>query len=765
MNDYSLKLNFKVSTALKSIIGRDLINDRFIAVFELVKNSYDAGANNVVIKFENLYTDKAKIIISDDGCGMSLEDIEEKWLFVAYSEKKHIHRDKSDYREKIKRQVAGAKGVGRFSCDRLGAELIIKTKPLRQNNASQVIIDWNAFEVDDTQEFVEMDVEHEYIANLDNNNPKGTVLVISKLREVWKRSDLLTLKRSLMKLVNPSLDANDDEFNIEIVCMDEKENDKKFSNERDIVNGFIKNDILEKLNIRTTNIQVKISEDSSTITTILNDRGEFVFEIKEVNEEYNLLKNIDFSIFYLNRSAKSNFTNSMGVQSVNYGSIFIYKNGFRIYPYGEPGNDIFDIDRRKAQGYNRHLGTRDLIGTIQILGENNDFTETTSRDGGFINTPAVEQLSAFFKEKVSKTLEKYVVDTIDWGDPTKEDWDKGVEQGLMPKDVVDKIVLHFADFARRGEILSVRYSDNILNYINAVKEQSLEGSISKLEKVAIRTNNSALIDLAQKVKTDAEKLKKQKQEAEKEVEIIKTDLKKAQKEINIRKKQVYFLKNAGEKNTDYLLGGMHSILRGSDGLKKDVRALSVKLYSEYPNISNEIKELISSINLKTQKIRKLSDYGISGNFSLKSDRIKDDIAGFIKQYIEVLTTSEIKSSVESKENRPYICSFNATSIGMIIDNIASNSVKATATRLHIHIQDDDNYIYISFKDNGKGIDTSVTDTNNLFELGFSTTQGGFGMGLYHVKKMLQTMNGTITVNSDCTSGFELIVRLRNEHRI
>jgi len=752
------ELNFKISTALKNTIGRDLINDRFIAVFELVKNSYDAGANNVVIEFENIYSDSARIIISDDGHGMSLNDIKNKWLFVAYSEKKHIKEN--DYRHNIRRHVAGAKGVGRFSCDRLGSELILQTKPSRQKDASQIYIDWDDFELDDQQQFMEIKIEHKYVKS---QKKCGTELIISNLRELWKRNDLLMLKRSLMKLINPSLGNEDDEFNISIVCKEELENDKSQSAERDQVNGLIKNDILEKLNIKTTSIHIKLSGDGNTITTTLNDRGEFIFEIVEKNNDYKLLKDIDFSIFYLNRSAKFQFTSSMGIQPVNYGSIFVYKNGFRIYPFGQPGYDIFDIDRRKQQGYRRYLGTRDLMGRIQILGENMDFTETTSRDGGFIHTPAVEQLAVFFKEKVIKTLEKYVVDTIIWGDPTREDYDRGKEQGLMPKDVVDKIVLQFADFARRGDIISVRYSDNIIEYINNVKEQSLDGSISKLEKIGVRTNNDALISLANKVRNDANKLIKQKDEAEQEKEAYKVDLEKAKNEIDIRKKQVYFLKKASDKNSEHLLGGMHSILRGSDGLKKDIRALSNKLYSDYPDISQEVMELISSINLKVQKIRKISDYGISGNFSLQSDRLKDDIGGFIKQYIDVLTTSEIHTVVSIREDKPYICSFNATSIGMIIDNVASNSVKASATQLIISIWDDIKYIYISFKDNGKGLNKSISNTDNLFELGYSTTKGGFGMGLYHVKKMLQSMNGTIRVNQENNSGFELIARLKNEH--
>ena len=118
------KLEFKVSSGLKDIIGRDLITDDFIAVFELVKNSYDANAKNVFIEFEN-----NKIIISDDGDGMSIDDIKDKWLFVAYSSKKQ-NDDEDDFRDKIqkRRHYAGAKGIGRFSADRLGDDLVLTTK-------------------------------------------------------------------------------------------------------------------------------------------------------------------------------------------------------------------------------------------------------------------------------------------------------------------------------------------------------------------------------------------------------------------------------------------------------------------------------------------------------------------------------------------------------------------------------------------------------------------------------------------------------------
>ena len=70
--------HFKVSSALKNIIGKDLITDDFVAIFELVKNSFDANAKRVDVVFEKTLSDDGRIIISDNGKGMDLKDIEEK---------------------------------------------------------------------------------------------------------------------------------------------------------------------------------------------------------------------------------------------------------------------------------------------------------------------------------------------------------------------------------------------------------------------------------------------------------------------------------------------------------------------------------------------------------------------------------------------------------------------------------------------------------------------------------------------------------------
>ncbi len=321
-------LKFKISSALKDIIGKDLITDDYIAVFELVKNSFDAYASRVDIYFEDLYGDNPTIRIKDNGKGMDLDDLINKWLFVAYSAKKDGTEDENfDYRDTIyqNRVFAGAKGIGRFSCDRIGKYLKLETTKKKKGSKTEVILtDWSKFERDLKDEFVDISVKHETKKKRESH---GTTLEITGLRSHWDRHMLLTLKASLAKLINPGRGKGEQQFKIYIHASEEKERDNVASNYYDIVNGEVKNFIFEALELKTTQIISTISEDGELLLTKLKDGGSLIYSIEEKNP-FSLLGDIELSLFYLNRSAKITFSKRMVIATRNYGNVFFYKNGF-----------------------------------------------------------------------------------------------------------------------------------------------------------------------------------------------------------------------------------------------------------------------------------------------------------------------------------------------------------------------------------------------------------------------------------------------------
>ena len=335
------QLNFKVSSGLKNIIGRDLIINDTVAIFELVKNSFDAEAKKV-----QLYFDEERIIVIDDGHGMTHEDLLNKWLFVAYSEKRKQNQN-IDYRHSVKNKVyAGSKGVGRFSCDRLGKILKLQTIHKDDFKHNEILdIEWDKFESNDLERFEAIKVYNnsnskfilnniEYSFDLFNQfsltqslelPTHGTIIEIKDLREKWNRKKLLDLRNSLAKLINPFQQKND--FEIIIYAPHELKQDKKelesakaIDDYIPVINGPIKNFIFDTLESKSTHLEVRFTDNGNSITSTLIDRGELIYKIKEYND-YALIKDSDFSasIYYLNTAAKMTFKRRMGVSSVSFG--------------------------------------------------------------------------------------------------------------------------------------------------------------------------------------------------------------------------------------------------------------------------------------------------------------------------------------------------------------------------------------------------------------------------------------------------------------
>ncbi|MFJ3315935.1 ATP-binding protein [Herbaspirillum huttiense] len=193
---------FKVDAKTVLTLGRNSIKDATTAVVELVKNAYDADADRVdlSIKSEEAF---GTIIISDNGHGMSADDIENAWLRIGFSGK--VLDTKSPYFE---RRKTGEKGIGRLSADRLGEVLQIKTKK-NESPSTGLIVDWNLFEMPGQE------IGQIKLRELSNCTPKtppskyrpdtqsGTELTITKLRQVWSADDIEKLHHELTLLLPP----------------------------------------------------------------------------------------------------------------------------------------------------------------------------------------------------------------------------------------------------------------------------------------------------------------------------------------------------------------------------------------------------------------------------------------------------------------------------------------------------------------------------------------------------------------------------------
>src|SRR5690606_4822978 len=375
-------------------------------------------ADYVKIVFNN-----NEIIIADNGKGMSMADLKKKWFAVAYSAKKDGSEDIDIKREshlnnlKSRRFYAGAKGVGRFSCDRLGGSLELITSKVDFDQTYKIEVDWSGFEKDAQQSFGSIQIPFEQIETkkyFPDNSNHGTILRIHNLNTKWDAKKLIELRRSLEKWINPF--SKESSFKIEIEAKEVIEA-AKASRKNLKINGVIDNSILKVFDLKTTQIDVKIKND--LITTKIIDRGTLIYHIEEPNPHENIIDDLEINLYFLNRSAKINFGKLMDIEPVNYGNVFLFKNGFRVQPYGNVGDDSWDLDNRKQQGYNRFLGTRDLFGKVDLITENfNEFKEVSSRDGGLVETKGKEILFEIFKDKAFLRLERYVAGVL-WGEAFK----------------------------------------------------------------------------------------------------------------------------------------------------------------------------------------------------------------------------------------------------------------------------------------------------------------------------------------------------------
>lgn len=797
---------FKISSSLKDLIGKDLITNDFVAVFELVKNSYDAYAKKVVIQFE-----EDRITIADNGKGMTYNDLINKWLFLGYSAKKDgtedsIEDKQQSYRDNIVRHYSGAKGVGRFSCDRLGKKLTLITKNNFSSTTEKLFVNWEDFERDQKKEFSEISVSHEstlVIPPFPDNKKTGTVLVIEGLHDgEWPREKILKLKQSLEKLINPF--AEIDNFTIEIICKKELIKDNEVRNnasyyDKDVVNGEIKNSISKILTLKTTSIDVSLKD--TEIISALKDRGRTIYKIREKNDSFPKLTNVDIHLYYLNKSAKDAFTRLMGIHLVNYGSIFLFRNGFRVLPFGMEGDDSWKLDYRAQQGYNRFIGTRDLFGRVDIqTSQVDDLKEVSSRDGGLIETEASKQLMDLFSV-VHKRLERYVVGVL-WGEgflrkeyfktaELAQKYRKDLQNEEKVSDNSDFLLSSIGSKIDFIQLIKTLINDKNIDILefdqdlsnifeNADELQSLNTQfIDDATDLAVKTGNKELIAIFSETKARIARLEKEKklaedraENAEKERDLAIDEAQKSEIRRSLAENRAYAAEAQNEELSESLEQAKTENLFLSSDVRYDVRQLIAlqhhvtistgHIHSFATNAIDAINESrfdfakkhIEKIIYEAAKVETVSNFVSKARFNTKTKKIYNDLVLFINEYLANVYSGKttmniiIPSTVISCN-----LSFSPTELIVVIDNLLDNSNKAHAKNVLINWRETNDYVILSYSDDGDGISDSVLP--KVFDYRFSTTGGG-GIGLYHVKEICKKQNIKLSINNTLPKGVEFI---------
>ena len=722
------------------------------------------------------------MVIVDDGKGMSFDDFEQKWMFVAYSAKRDGSEDLEkgpasfDYRERLKVNpaYAGSKGIGRFSCDRLGAHLTLQTKPSNQKSITRAEISWSLFEANQEDEFVDVPVAvsrpRAFVVPSGVEAPEhGTVLTIRSLRTIWDRDKLLKLRAHLAKLINP-FDGTPS-FKIVIHAQSERVTDKQMqslSRSRGEetaaqVNGPIQNFIFGDLSERTTFIEVKVLPDVQEIESRLVDRGKLIYHTTEPNpfEKLNGSK-FECRLFYLNLAAKIAFSRKMGIPSVEFGSVFLFRNGFRIFPIGEEGEDTFGIDRRKQQGYARYVGTRDIIGRIDVRGNDSDFRESTSRNDGLIETPAYEELKECFMTYCLKRLERYVVG-VTWQDKLDKQSDDASR--LTTTEARGRIIEIVSSLVDMPNVKLLEYAPDLID-IAREKIGELDAPLRGLQRIAERSGDNELASLvsvahkrfreAQAAEALARKEAERQRDAAKAAEARASH---AEHALDEERKQNLFLVSVATLDRSIVEDLHHQVIIYATDLETLAKRTVRRIGAGQATL-DEAKSALESILIRNNEILAASRLATKANFRMQADQIEEDLAEYIVQYLVNVCAlvSDVKVHV-SPAKKVFRRKFRPIALSIILENLVSNAKKAKAPNIYFELNfDQTGILELSVSDDGHGLAPEIDALDRIFELGFTRTKGS-GIGLYQLKRYLEEMGGSVSVQKRKPRGTSFLIRI------
>ena len=377
--------SFRIRPAGRHIltIGRDLIQDSYAAVVELVKNAYDADSPDVYIEFTaSAKRDGYTIAVSDHGHGMSRDTVINKWMVPSTDDKRKRRESPGG------RIMQGSKGIGRYATAVLGKDLLLETTS--QGEKTTLYVVWENFNkakfLHDVEILIETTVTTE---------PSGTRLVIEgdeNSLASWDKAKFDKLRFELRKLLSPvSTALSQDEFRIHLTV-------SGFSDVEAVSEETI--DPFPIFELSDYKIAGTISKEGNGVLTYSSQKarniaeekipiylegptgcGELDFDIRVYDREKEAIDSLIARGF---KDKSGNYVGKLQARRLlnEYNGIGVYRNGFRIRPLGDADFEWLKLDGRRVQNPSLRISSNQVIGYVQIQSEDlSGLIEKSARDG------------------------------------------------------------------------------------------------------------------------------------------------------------------------------------------------------------------------------------------------------------------------------------------------------------------------------------------------------------------------------------------------
>lgn len=694
--------SFVPKARLIQILGEYLIKDATVGLLELIKNSYDADATAVSIEMYNLNQKDAKIIIRDNGSGMDDDTFLNKWMNPATGHKEKQKEGKT--RSALGRLPLGEKGVGRFATQQIGDNLKMVSKIKTSVEELVADVDWTLFE-DYEKNLSEVEVEYTYETVTEFKPDKsGTILEISNLKsKKWSEADIKRVSNTLKRMKSPIKGANNFEVTLHFSnCPSEFE---KYAN-------LELTDILEKAHYKLLGLVDKNGlmqfEYDFNVPGYDKVRREGEIDLKadgfKLDEQFTCGGFIVNLHHYVKRNPEK-WLHKSGVSTADVdelSGVSVYRDGMRILPYGEKGDDWLKLDNRRIQKTSK-IGNDTIIGLVEINQDENTLLKDKTNREGLIENPAYYQFRELILSSI-KVLE------------TEKEKDKPEKK---PKPEVGQ---KLDDAKQAINDLIVRFSQSL--------NPDIQHFASQLKKVGLQ------------------------------VEDIKTDVAATVEDFEIVNKQLFNLAGTGlaaERFTHEfarLVSGANAAL-GRLRQQFELIKERLKTSNAIPKINKEIDTIGGALEALRNDIRLLGPM-----FYIK--RVAADKELNIRQIVDntlLLQENALKKEGVDVEitGESFTVTMREGSCMQVFNNLIDNSVywlsrksENDDKKIKIILDHKSNSVFVS--DSGPGIVSRYRD--KIFEPFFSMKgEDGRGLGLYIIREILQEKNwDIILVNQEDFSG-------------